>query len=117
MLKNSNEEVVFDILLRSSASGKQPSVSTIDQFLPPPEEIERCRRYLVARGVEAHATKFGLACRAPCDLFELLFEVSLKPIRQTKGDPRFEMIGQPNPPKEIADAIDQITISAPPEFF
>ena len=117
MLKRSKDEVVFDILLHSSASGKQPSVSTIDQFLPPPEEIERCRRYLVARGVEAHATEFGLACRAPCDLFESLFGVSLNPITHTPSTPRFEMIGQPNPPEEIAKAIDQITISAVPELF
>ncbi|UCE36200.1 MAG: hypothetical protein JSW00_11710 [Thermoplasmata archaeon] len=117
MSKRSEDEVAFDILLRSPASGQQPSVSTIDQFRPPHEEIERCRRYLVSRGVEAHATEFGLACKAPRDLFESLFAVSLKPTKPVKGTPPFKMVGEPKPPMEIAEAIEQITISAPPEFF
>ncbi|UCG69031.1 MAG: hypothetical protein JSV09_14795 [Thermoplasmata archaeon] len=109
--------MAFDILLRSLTTAKQPSVSTIDNFRAPPEKLEKCRRYLVARGVEAHATDFGLACKAPRALFESLFKVSLKPIEHTGVGPRFEMVGQPNPPEEIAESIDQVTITATPEFF
>lgn len=117
MSEGSEDKVTFDVLMRSSASGNQPSVSTIHQFRPPPEEIERCRRWFTAKGVEAHATEFGLACRAPRQLFESLFGVTLKPLKAMPGKPPFEMTGHPVAPKEIAEAIDQITITAPPELF
>ena len=117
MSKSPEELVAFDVLLRSPASGRPPSVASIRQFRPPPEEIERCRRWFAERGVEAHATEFGLACRAPRKLFESLFHVSLKRAKPTPGRPPFEFVGEPVPPKEIAGAIEQVTITAGPELF
>jgi hypothetical protein len=117
MPNQSEDPVSFDILLRSPASGKQPSVSTIDQFRPSHEAIEKCRRYLIKRGVEVHATEFGLACTAPRNLFESLFKVTLEPLNSLPGTPRFGILGHPKPPKEISKMIELITISASPELF
>jgi hypothetical protein len=112
------EQVAFDVLLRAPASGRTPHVATIDQFRPDPENIEKCRRWLAGEGVTCYATDFGLACSAPCELFESLFGVSLKPVRPASpGRPPFEIVGEIRSPAEVADMIDQVSISAPPEFF
>lgn len=117
MPKESGETVGFDVLVRSPASGRSPTVASIREFRPDPKEIERCRRWFASRGVEAHPTEFGLACRAPRKLFESLFRVSLKPLGRGPGRPPFEILGRPVPPGEIAEAIEQVTIAAGPELF
>lgn len=72
---------------------------------------------MARKGVEAHPVEFGLACRAPRKVFESLFRVSLKPLVPLPGKPPFEIVGRLEPPEEISDAIEEVTISAPPEIF
>ena len=118
MANQSGEEVAFDVLLRAPGAGSVPDVATIDQCRPDAEAVERCRRWFAARGVTTHATQFGLAGSTPRALFESLFGVRLKPVRPAvSGRPAFETIGKLQLPTEIADAIEQVTLSAPPEFF
>jgi len=111
------ETVSFDILLRSPASGEEPDITTLDRFRPIPEDVSRCRRWLEANKVIAHSTEFGLSCSTSRKQFEYLFRVALEPASDGPGKPRFEMSARPEPPQEIAAIVDQITLSATPEFF
>lgn len=113
------ESVAFDLLLKgpAAASGRQPSVGEIEQFKPPPEAVERCRRWLAARAVTCHATDFGLACTAAPGRFTELFGVALEPAAAGPGLPALRMAGEPRPPEPIADLVDQVTLSAAPELF
>ena len=117
MSSTAEELVSFDVLLRSPAAGKTPSTANIEEFRPPAEKIERIRSWFAKRGVDAYPIEFGLACRSTRKVFELLFRVSLKPVELSPGRPPFEIVGHPEPPKEIAQDIEQVTISAPPEIF
>lgn len=107
----------FDVLLRSGASGQVPHLQTIEQFEPPPEAIEKCRRWFAARGVKCHATQFGLACSASEDRFASLFQVKVSRLAKGPGGPAHEVHGTIRVPPEIADLVEQITVSGPPEFF
>lgn len=110
-------EVMFDILLRSAASGKQPHVDNVQEFRAPAAEIERCRRWFAAQGLILHATPFGLSGSASRETFEQIFRTELKATDGAPGQPAFETTAGLEPPAELADAIDQITLTAPPEFF
>ena len=107
----------FDILVRSEGSGEIPNVENIDRFKPPPERIERCRRWLVGQGVTAHATDFGLACSAPAGLFERLFQTTLEAGGSSPGEAPLRATQPPQPPQDIASDVEQVTLTVPPELF
>ena len=118
MTKQSESGVSFDVLLRAPGSGRVPNLTTIDQFRPPAEAIEKCRRCLSADGVTCHATDFGLACTATRERFESLFRVRLRPVAGfAPGMPPFQIVGEIHLPQVIREDVKQITLSAPPEFF
>lgn len=110
-------QVNFDILIRSSASGGEPHLDTIRRFRPKAEDIKKCRRQLSGEGVQCHATDFGLVCTVTREIFESLFSTQLEANEPRPGLPPWRCLGDPHPPPEIAHLIEQITISAPPEFF
>ena len=112
-----SDEVTFEVLLCTPASGGEPHVETIDQFRPSPNEIERCRRWFSAQGVTSHATGFGLTCSVSRRQFEFLFGVTLTPVTAELGQPPFEMEGAPTSPPELASVIEQITLAVAPELF
>ena len=107
----------FDILLKAPASGRTAHVENIDQFKPPPENIVKCQRWLAARGVTCHSTDFGLVCSAPAELFENLFSTKVKRSSNAPGVPIWHCLSPPKAPSEIEEYVDQISISAPPEFY
>jgi hypothetical protein len=96
-----SNQIRFDILIRTEASGRMPDLSNISDFRAEPESLERTRRWLAARGIECHATQFGFACTCPKDLFKSVFG----------------SIEHPQPPPDIAQLIEQVTLTVDPEFF
>ena len=117
MASNSVDQVSFDLLLRTAGSGRIPTVENIHEFHAPAEEIEKCRRWFASQGITCHATQFGLACTATRESFESIFSVRLTPTQGGPGAHSHQMSEEAKPPPELADLIDQITLSAPPEFF
>lgn len=117
MEKRDLNVINFDILLKPAGSNKIPLVDNIDQFRPPAENIEKCRRWLTSKGVTCHSTDFGLACSTPLETFEILFDTKVEHSRSGPGMPSWRCSSPPKAPPEIEEHIDQITISAPPELY
>jgi hypothetical protein len=109
------ESVAFEILLRSAGSGRRPTVRNIDQFRPDPESLELVRRWLIARGVDAHATEFGIACSAPPALFEKIF--AARPLPAGPASPEWRLDGSIRIPAEIAAHVEDVTLSQRPEWL
>ena len=117
-MENKRSNIIqFDILLKPAGASKTPHVNNIDQFRPPAENIEICRRWLASKGVMCHSTDFGLACNAPVKLFETLFSTRVKRSKSGPAMPPWHCSSPPESPLEIEEYIDQISISAPPELY
>lgn len=110
-------EISFDVTLKGAVPGTTAGLGTIGGLRPPQEAIERCVRWLQAKGVAAHVTAFGAACSAPPELFELLFGVTLRRVRDRPSAPSYEASGEPTAPGEIADIVEAITLAGEPELF
>ncbi|MHC4521053.1 MAG: hypothetical protein ACYTAS_20870 [Planctomycetota bacterium] len=117
MAKSPGQTVQFDILLKSPGSGRTPNVGNIDQFRAAPETIEKCQRWLASQGVDCYATDFGLACSAKKEVFETLFGTELRPSSKAPGIPPWQCALPPQPPPEIREYVDQVSMAAPPELF
>jgi hypothetical protein len=117
MARNTSDKIKFDVLVRAEASGETPDVSNIDRFRPEPEDVEKCRRWLTGKGVACYATEFGLACSASRQLFESLFSTQVEPLEQGPEKPPWRLHADPEPPAEIADYIEEVTLSVQPELF
>jgi hypothetical protein len=117
MATNKTDIIEFNILVGAEGAGTKPDLSNLDRFRPDPADIERCRRWLAGNGVTCYTTEFGLACSAPCNLFESLFSTEVRRSKRVPGKPPWKMLTKPVPPPEIADYIEDVTISAPPELF
>ncbi len=87
-------------------------VQTIGRFRADPDAAERGRRWLQARGVTVHATAFSLACSAPPEVFESLFNVKL-----SAAGAAWKVAGKIRVPEEIAPLVEDVTLPQPPEFF
>jgi hypothetical protein len=107
----------FDVLLRSAGTGRSPTTHNIADFRPADEAIERCRRWLSARGVEVHSATFSLACAAPVALFESLFDVKVVPIPPAPGCAPWCLQGGIRIPAEVATLVEDVTLTPTPEFF
>src|SRR5882724_5852118 len=102
--------VHFEVLLRSGGTGRQPTARNVDQFRPDPEALDRCRRWLCAHGVTAHATDFSLACSASPRVFESLFGVKLIALEPAPGQPVWHVDGTIRVPGEIAALVEDVTL-------
>ncbi|MCP4688608.1 MAG: hypothetical protein GY859_11190 [Desulfobacterales bacterium] len=111
------EHVQFDVLIKGRSAGQTPNLKNIDGFKPTPEDIEICLRWFARQGIAAHPTEFGLAGETDRDAFESVLKVRLVRTGPGSAGPPFTMSSAPSLPGEIAGLIDQITLSAPPEFF
>jgi hypothetical protein len=111
------DEVMFDILLRPASRGDLPHAGNVQEFHAAPEQIERCRRWFAANGMTLYATPFGLSGSTSRESFEKTFNVELEGMDGGPRLPAFQATSEPQPPAEIADAINQITLTAPPELF
>lgn len=110
-------KIEFDILIRNKATDETPDVNSIELSRPEPEDIEKCRQWLVGMGIVCFTTEFGLACSASRELFEALFSTRLELLAKRPGRPRWLLQRDIKPPVEIADYIKEITLSVPPELF
>jgi len=117
MGKSPSDIIEFDVLLKPAGSSKTAALDNIELFQPSADDIERCRRWFISKGVTSHATDFGLACSAPAKLFEELFQTKVKQGAAAPGMPSWQCSPEPKAPSEIKSYIDQITISVPPELF
>ncbi len=117
MEKSPSDIIEFDVLLKPAGSSNTPNIDNIEQFQPSSDDIEKCRRWFISKGVTSHATDFGLACSAPAKLFEDLFQTKVKQSTPAPGTPPWQCSSEPKAPFEIENYIDQISISAPPELF
>ena len=116
-MTHAKPSVDFEVLLRTAGEGRLATAHNIDQFRADPENAERCRRWLHAKGVKASATDFSLACSAPAAVFESLFGVKLVPVRAAPGHLPWRVKGTIRVPPEIAPLVEDVTLSPPPEFF
>lgn len=114
---NRTGNLSFDVLLRSLGTGRRPTLKNIDDFRAPAEKIEKCKRFLVGRGVTCHVTPFGLGCSAPVETFETLFKVKLKAGGPVRGAPVFQIEGTIRTPQEIEELVEQVTLTVEPEFL
>jgi hypothetical protein len=112
-----NATVPFEVVLRTPGSGHIPTVHSIDQFRPDPENLELVRRWFHVRGAVCHATSFGLACSAAQAVFEGLFGVKVRQVEMALGGTAWEVDGAIRVPLEIASVVEDITLSRTPEFF
>lgn len=97
----SADVIHFDVLLRGSRDGGSSTVRTISELRPRAEDLERCRAWLLERGVRCDATSFGLACTASPETFAALFG--------STADPRS--------PAELRRLVAQVTLSGSPTSF
>lgn len=109
--------VAFELLLRSKGSGRTPTSRNLDQFRADPEAAERVRRWLHAHGVTAHSTEFTVAGAAPRKIFESLFGVRLRPNKAKTRLGDWSVEGHVRIPEEIADLVENVTLSVTPELF
>jgi len=113
------QAVQFDVLLRGHNGAGTPSVATIDNFKPKFDDIVRTERWFTAHGVTVYKTEFGLSCSAPREVFESIFDVKLSS-RTDPGSGTVFYLPEGSSlriPEELADIIDQVTLTVSPEFF
>ena len=117
-MKDKRSNIIqFDILLKPADSSEILQVNNIDQFRPPPENIEKCHRWLTSKGVTCYRTDFGLACSAPAELFESLFSTKVERSKLKIAAPPWHCSLPPKAPPEIGEYIDQISITVLPELY
>lgn len=109
--------VRFDVLVKSALSGGTPNLGNIRSFKPEPEVIERCGNWFRKKGVEVYVTPFGLSGRASKEIFESLFKVRLIEAPGDVGEPGYTMEAEPQFPEEIAELVEQMTLSRSPQLF
>src|SRR5262245_42193559 len=107
--------VAFEILLHSPGSGQRPTVHNIEQFRPDPATAELVRQWLIARGVDAHPTEFGVACSTSPAIFEEIF--GARPVPGDQGRPGWRLQGSITVPAEIADHVEDVTLAQRPEWL
>lgn len=106
----------FNILL--GKSGGLPVLETVDEYRADPETVESCARWLAKHGVTAYATQFGLACSAPRETIETLFQTSLTTEKDARPSfPAHDFASPPRIPDTFPAETAEITISVEPEFF
>lgn len=109
--------ISFDVLLRGDSTDVAHVAVDVHKLRPKLGVIEFCLRSFSELGVTCHRLDFGLACEAPPELFESLFGVTVTGRTDDSGHTVYEVSGEPRPPKEIAQHVDQITIARPPTLF
>lgn len=93
--------IYLDVLVRAHDSPERITVENIGRARPDPDVVERCRRWLAARGLECHATDFGVVCKGHREQVARVFGSATAP----------------RPPAEIARFVEQVSVTPPPEFF
>ena len=116
-MQQTQEHVRFDVRLKSSASGKDPTLDNIEEFFPESEHIEICRLWFKQQGVAVYATDFGLSGETSQAIFEKIFKVKLIPSKSGGEGNGWIVEGTLQVHPSIADYIDQVTLTVLPELF
>ena len=80
------------------------------------EDIEHCRKWFAERGINLRVIRCGLSGIPTRALFEALFAAKLTPREASPGESDYNVFAEPEPPDELADYIDQISVTTPPAF-
>lgn len=116
-MRQGKDTIQFDVLIKGRAADREPSLENIEYFKPAPDDIEKCRRWFERNAITVYSTEFGLSGETTKKHFESIFKIRLTPTSSDSIGPAFKMSSDPHLPDEIAALIDQITLSARPEFF
>ena len=117
MMRQDEDTIQFDVLIKGQAADRVPSLENIEDYKPAPHDIEKCRRWFEKNAITVYPTDFGLSGETTKKHFESIFKIRLTPTRSDSLGPAFKLSSDPHLPDEIGALIDQITLSAPPEFF
>lgn len=93
--------IQVEITVKAPSRPEVVTAANVHEAKPRPEDIERCRRWVAARGLDAFATDFTVVCEGTPEQIADLF-----------GDAE-----QPVAPLEIAEFVDQVTVPRPPDLF
>lgn len=102
-------DVSFKVLLRRNADNAVDSDDVTDKKVEL-EDLRQCLNWFSARGISVKATRSGLHCETPREMFEFLFGVTLNRRASAKGAPAFEIDGTLKLPSELASLIDRICL-------
>ena len=102
-------DVSFKVLLRRNANRVGDPEDVADKKVEL-EDLRQCLNWFAARGISVKATRSGLHCETPRDMFEFLFGVTLNRRAAAKGAPGFEIDGTLKLPSELAALIDRICL-------
>ena len=108
--------VRFDVLLKPLSGSETPRPGNIELFKPAPEAIEKCLRWFQNNQITVYLTEFGLSGETTRAKFESIFKTKLALDPNAGEGPPFSMSPEPHFPIELAPFIDQITLSATPDF-
>ncbi len=113
-----DELINFDILFGEKVKDETArNIPSIDQHKPPFEIVEKCRRFLVEKGITCHSHDFGLSCSAPKLVIEKVFQTKLIKNSESSYLDYWRFSNSPKIPDEILQDISQITFPPPPELF
>ncbi len=111
------DRVEVEILLKP-AGGEMPAhVGAISTQRPDPGNVERCRRWFAAKGLDAYATDFSVVCSGPKTLIEEVFGVKLTATDGRPGTPPFWAEPGIAPPADLAELIESVALPGRPDFF
>jgi hypothetical protein len=116
-MRQGEKTIQFDVLIKGRPGDREPSLANIEYFKPASDDIEKCKRWFEKNAIAVYATEFGLSGETTKEHFESIFKIRLTPMRSDSIGPPFKMSSDPHLPEEIAELIEQITLSVPPEFF
>ena len=102
-------DVSFKVLLRRNADRVADPEDVTDKKVEL-EDLRQCLNWFAARGISVKATRSGLHCETPREMFEFLFGVTLNRRAPAKGAPEFEIDGTLKLPSELAALIDRICL-------
>lgn len=102
-------DVSFEVRLRRHADRAADPDDVADRKVEL-EDLRQCLNWFAARGINVKATRSGLHCETPREMFEFLFGVTLNRRSSAKGAPAFEIDGTLKLPPELASLIDRICL-------
>jgi hypothetical protein len=109
--------VPFEVLFRTPGAGRTPTLQNVNRFRPDPESLGSVLHWLEAHGAVARATGFSLACSAPPAVFEAMFGVRVHAVEKAAGVAAWKIDGPIRLPPAIAELVEDVTLSRPPELF
>ncbi len=102
-------DVSFEVLLRDDTERAKRAGDMADKKVEL-EDLRQCLNWFAARGITVKATRSGLHCETPREMFEFLFGVTLHRRVSAAGSPVFEIDGTLKLPRELASLIDRICL-------